>query len=324
MKKILLALVLLFTIGSDIIAQQDVLFSQYMLSPLYYNAGSAGFDGVSHVSAIHRSQWLGYSSSFDGNGGAPSSQLISFSSPIKFQEKDLGLGVNIINDKLGAITNFNLEVAIAYHKKWRNGQLSIGIKPGVMLQTLDFSQFRFNDSSDPLNIQSKESQFKPDLGFGIFYSKDDYTIGLGINHLFNPSFDFGLDGIGNADFKNSIERNINISGEYDYKVSYNLIFTPSILIKSDLNNYSFDLSGLFTYDEKIWGGISYRDSEAIILLMGYSFLEDNKMRVGYAFDYVVGEQNAKQPTSHEIFIRYNLPGISAGGRKIIRTPRFRF
>jgi len=323
MKRILPAVLLCFALCTQLFAQQDVQFSQYMLNPLFYNAGWAGVDGDSHVAAFHRTQWLGYSSSFDGDGGAPSSQLISFSTPINFKEKDLGVGFNIINDKLGPLSNLSLELAIAYHKKLRRGQLSIGLKPGIISQAIDFTQFRFNDPSDPLNTGTKESQTALDLGFGAYYSTEDYSLGIGVNHLLNPSFDFGLSQA-SAEFRNQIERNINLSGMYNYKVAYKLVFTPSVLVKTDLTNYSFDLSGIVTYDDKVWGGVSYRDSEALILLMGYSFLEDNKMRVGYAFDYVVGEQKAKQPTSHEIYIRYNLPNISTGSKKIIRTPRFRF
>lgn len=323
MKKIILTALFFYCVFSRASAQQDVQFSQYMLNPLFYNAGWAGLDGTSHISAMHRTQWLGYSSSFDGDGGAPSSQLITFSTPIKFKEKDLGVGVNFVNDKLGPLSNLNLEIALAYHIKMRRGQLSLGLKPAIISQSIDFSQFRFNDETDPLNIGTRESQMRPDLGFGAFYSTKLYTVGIGVNHLLRPSFDYGLNSA-TVNLQNKVETNYNISGTYDYKVSYNIIFSPSILIKTDLNNYSFDLSGIVTYDEKIWGGASYRDNEALILLMGYSFLDDNKMRVGYAFDYVVGEQKAKQPTSHEIFIRYNLPNISTGGKKIIRTPRFRF
>ncbi|MEQ9288410.1 MAG: type IX secretion system membrane protein PorP/SprF [Cyclobacteriaceae bacterium] len=323
MKKTLLTIFTIMTCSLTLHAQQDVQFSQYMLNPLFYNAGWAGVDGSAHVSALHRSQWLGYSSTFDGDGGAPSSQLISLSTPLKFREKDFGAGLNVINDQLGPLSNLSLELVLAYHRELRDGRLSIGLKPGFISQTIDFTQFRFNDPSDPLNVQTKESQVSPDLGFGAFYYTKDYSIGLGVNHLLNPSFDFGLSSA-SADFQNRIERNFNISGTYNYKAAYNLVFSPSILIKTDLNNYSFDLSAIATYDEKVWGGVSYRDNEALILLMGYSFLDDNKMRVGYAFDYVVGEQKAKQPTSHEIYVRYNLPNISTGGKKIIRTPRFRF
>jgi hypothetical protein len=47
-------------------------------------------DGVTRLTAMHRSQWLGYQSSF-GDGGAPTTQLVSFNTPIyKFE---VGSGV---------------------------------------------------------------------------------------------------------------------------------------------------------------------------------------------------------------------------------------
>ena len=319
-KKVLSVIFCLF-FGFAASAQQDVQFSQYMLNPLFYNAGWAGVDGSSHVSAMHRSQWAGYSSTFDGDGGAPTSQLISFSTPLKIKEHNLGVGVNFINDIKGPISDLNIDFVMAYHKNIRKGKLSFGIKPSIISHTIHGSRFRPNDENDPFIPSSKVSNTMFDLGIGGYYTTEDFSLGLGINHLLRPTYDFGEV---KDDFRNRFETNLNISGQYNYDVAYKLVFKPSILIKSDFSTYSFDLSGVFEYDEKIWGGLSYRDNEAIILLMGYSFLDGNKMRVGYGFDYVVGEQEAKQPTSHEIFVRYNLPNISAGSKKIIRTPRFRF
>lgn len=314
-------LVLVFVF--DVCAQQDAQFSQYMLNPLYYNAASAGLDGTTNFSAIHRSQWLGYSSSFDGNGGAPSSQLLSFSTPFPYKEIPFGLGFNFIHDKLGEVRNLSVGFALSYHKKLPKGQLSLGIKPGFVSQTIDFSKFRFNDQGDPLNIGTKESQVAADLAVGLFYTRNNYAIGLGVNHLLSPSFNFGIDQ-STTEFNNNLETTFNISGNYTYEVAYNITLEPSVLVKTDLKTYSFDLSAILTYDDKIWAGVSYRQQEALVLIMGYSFLKDNIMKVGYAFDYVVDEQKAKQPTSHEFFVRYTLPSIATGDKKIIRTPRFRF
>lgn len=323
MARFTVALSFLLTISSLATAQQDVQFSQYMLNSTFFNAAFAGHDGTTHVSALHRSQWLGYSSSFDDDGGAPSSQLISFSTPFNLKSLPLGLGVNIINDRLGLVSNFQMQFSLAYHKQLRRGRLSIGLQPSIISQSIDFSKFRFNDATDPLNTNERVSQVSPDLGVGLVYSTKVYYLGIGANHLLAPSFNFGLSEAA-SQLENKLETTLNISGGYNYQLTYNLVLTPSALVKTDLGTYSFDLSAIATYDDKIWGGVSYRDGEAVILLMGYSFLEDNIMRVGYAFDYVIDSQSGKSPTSHEIFIRYNLPSISTGGRKIVRTPRFRF
>jgi hypothetical protein len=51
---------------------------------------------------------------------------------------------------------------------------------------------------------------------------------------------------------------------------------------------------------------------------------ENQLKFGYAFDYVVKDREAKEVTSHEIYIRYNLPDLIFGGRKAVKTPRFNF
>ena len=78
-----------------------------------------------------------------------------------------------------------------------------------------------------------------------------------------------------------------------------------------------------TYKERMWGGLSFRQGDAMIALLGYSILKDNSLKLGYAFDYTIKARDAKSTTSHEIMLSYELPMLSAGGKKIIRTPRFR-
>ena len=104
----------------------------------------------------------------------------------------------------------------------------------------------------------------------------------------------------------------------------NFDLTPTMLVRTDLNRYSLELSGVTTYRDIMWAGLSYRYSESITLLIGYNFLEDKELKAGYSFDYIVKDQEAKRPTSHEIFIRYDLPSLILGGRKAVKTPRFSF
>ena len=80
LKRIFYTLLLLF-FGAGAFAQQDPLFTQYMFNNLYMTPAFAGVDGVTRFTAVHRSQWLGYQSSF-GDGGAPTTQLVSFNTPI--------------------------------------------------------------------------------------------------------------------------------------------------------------------------------------------------------------------------------------------------
>lgn len=322
MRRIILTGLIVMIAGYKSVAQQDPHFSQYMFNKSYWSPALTAYDGKGSVSVISRAQWLGYEPTFEQDGGAPSTQFLNFSTPINIKEIPFGLGVNVVYDKLGVLNNLATQISLAYTKQLNRGSVSFGVRPEIVNQTLDFSKLRFVDPSDPKNIQRKESQVVVDLAAGISYSNNELMLALGVNHLLRPSIDYGLDASGNAESKRSMT--YNLYGEYNYRITYNIDLTPSILVTSDLNVFSIDLSVIATYNEKLWGGLSYRNQEAMTLILGYSFLENNQLSAGYAFDYIIQEQSAKQPTSHEIFIRYNLPSFSGGTKKIIRTPRFRY
>jgi type IX secretion system PorP/SprF family membrane protein len=296
-------------------AQQDPQFTQYMFNTLYYNPGFAGTEGVTKLTAMHRSQWLGYSPSF-GGGGAPTTQIISMTAPIF--KINSGFGAYIINDKLGPQNNLEAQASYAYHLGIKESKLSFGIRVGLFSQTLNFDQYRATDPNDPLlKASGKESQVRPDLSGGVFFRKEKYYAGISFNHLIKSEFDFGVNQ------RSALEQHYYLTGGYIYQVSFDLKFQFSTLVKTDLTQTSFDLSGLAFYKDTMWGGLSFRQSEAAILLLGYSFLKDKSLKLGYALDYVVKDQNAKQPTSHELMLSYELPVNPGSGKKVVRTPRYR-
>ncbi|UXX80156.1 type IX secretion system membrane protein PorP/SprF [Reichenbachiella carrageenanivorans] len=318
----LILILVIVAFGYKSIAQQDPHFSQYMFAKSYWSPALTALDGKGSVSVISRAQWVGYEPTIENDGGAPSTQYLNFSTPVSLKKIPLGVGINVLYDKVGPINTIETQVSLAYHKRLNRGTISFGIRPELINRTLSGDQLRFVDGSDPFNSQKQESQMVIDLAFGVGYSTEEFILAAGVNHLLQPEMNYSLSGTGDADNKTSMI--YNLYGEYNYRLTYNVDLTPSILVTSDINTFSIDLSVIATYNQKLWGGLSYRNNEALTLLMGYSFLENNQLKAGYSFDYIIKEQSAKQPTSHEIFIRYDLPSISTGAKKIIRTPRFRY
>ena len=311
----ILVLIVLLAVVKPVLGQQDPHFSQYMFNDLYNNPGYSGVMGVTSLSMLYRSQWLGYSGTYD-EGGAPNTFLASFNAPI-FKLRS-GAGFYFINDKIGPQNNVQFMGSYAYHLGVGNGKLSFGVRAGIYGQSIDFSQYRAVNPDDPLLLNGKESQYRPDMGVGIYYKAENYYGGVSLNHILNTEFDFGSDSL-----KNDLANNVIINGGYRYELNYDVILTPSLLVNTDFVSYSFDISVLATYREKFWGGLSYRQSEAIVALMGVNLLKDKSLKLGYSLDYVIQAQKAKQATSHEILMSYNMPAVTGGGKKIIRTPRFR-
>lgn len=313
-RKILVLIVLLAVI-KPVFGQQDPQFSQYMFNDLFNNPGYSGVMGVTNLTTIYRSQWTGYTGTFD-EGGAPTSFIASFNTPI-FRLRS-GAGFYFVNDKIGPQNNIQFMGSYAYHLGVGNGKLSFGVRAGIYGQSIDFDQYRPVNPIDPLLQNGKESQYRPDMGVGIYYKAENYYGGVSLNHILKTQFDFGSDSL-----KNALANNMIINGGYRYELNYDIILTPSLLVKTDFVSYSFDISVLGTYREKFWGGLSYRQSEAVVALFGINLLKDKSLKFGYSFDYVIQAQKAKQATSHELLLSYNMPAVTGGGKKIIRTPRFR-
>jgi type IX secretion system PorP/SprF family membrane protein len=314
-KKSLLLILILASYQAELFGQQDPQFTHYMFNTLYYNPAYAGVEGVTKFTAIHRSQWLGYQPTY-GGGGAPTTQVISFTTPI-YKLKS-GFGAYIVNDRLGPQNNLEAQASYAYHLPIKNGKLSFGMKAGLYSQTINFNLYRPIDQNDPvLKSSGKESQVRPDLAVGAFLQREKYYFGLSFNHLIKSTFDFGLSQ------RNALETHAYFTGGYFYEVNFDLRIQFSTLVKSDFTKTTFDVGGIAYYKDTMWGGLSFRQSEAAIIMLGYSLLKDKSLKLGYGLDYVIKDQDAKQPTSHEFLLTYQLPINPASGKKVVRTPRYR-
>jgi type IX secretion system PorP/SprF family membrane protein len=301
--------------GVSLRAQQDPQFTQYMFNNLYLTPAYAGVEGITQVTAMHRSQWLGYQSSF-GDGGAPTTQIINFTTPI--YKLRSGFGFYATSDKLGVQTNNELQASYAYHLGLKDSKLSFGVKVGAYSQSINWDKYRAIQQDDEfLKNKGKESQIRPDLGVGVFYRAEKYYAGLGVNHLTKAEFDF------NTSLRNALSTHMNLTAGYFYEVNFDLKLSPSVLVKTDFKEYSFDFGVIATLKDKMWGGLSFRQSEAANLLLGYSLLKDKSLKLGYSIDIVVKDREAKENFSHEMMLSYQLPNIGQSGKKVVRTPRYR-
>ncbi|MGB3466172.1 MAG: type IX secretion system membrane protein PorP/SprF [Cyclobacteriaceae bacterium] len=307
MKRFLIFACLLITFTSY--AQQDPFFSHFALNPLQYNAGWIGAEKTGYLTLQHRSQWLGYP-----QGDAPTTQHLSFAVP--FIGKISGFALNIVNDAQGPFGRFEAKIGAGYNVDTRTGTFSIGLMPGIISQSInsDLIPVEPGDPAIPLNGQS---ELKANLDAGIVYTaKKGYYIGVGFNNLLAPDFSFGATG------ENVIERSFAVSAGIEYELNRDVDIIPTVLVRTDGKTYTMDIGAIAYLRDKLWGGITYRLEESANLLIGYNLLKDNALKVGYSFEYVIQNQDAKQATSHELFVRYNLPNILIGGKKPVYTPRF--
>ncbi|WP_268035573.1 PorP/SprF family type IX secretion system membrane protein [Algoriphagus sp. PAP.12] len=307
-----------FMVATSGYAQQDAQFTQYMYNGMYYNPAFAGKEGGFRFSALHRSQWANYSTS-TGAGGAPVTQLITAQGSL--DDKNIGYGLTVVNDQIGATGNLEINLQGAYHKKINRTTLSFGGYVGMFSSSLDYGELVLVNPEPNLPSSGKESSMNLNFGAGVLLDRGDYYVGLSSRHINEPEFDFGDGGIANPLLNHSY-----LLFGYRFRPIGQLRIEPSFLLKSvSLNNFSYDVSVIATHQNKISGGIAFRGDESVSLILGYSLLRDNSLVLGYSFDLVVSGLEAKSPTSHELMLRYRLVDVSKEVQRVIqRTPRFRF
>ncbi len=317
-KRIQVICIILFFHCPYIYAQTDAQFSQYMFNQLFINPAYTGVTGETQAGFTHRTQWAGYSPSFDDGTGI-NTQIAHASTA--FPTLNSGLGFYVVNDQLDPVTQRELQLSYAYHVKLKNAKLSFGLKAGFFQKTLDFERLRARDANDPLILVSKESQTQFDMGAGVYYLSDGFFGGVSVNHLLEPAFNFGSDAQ-----QNLLKKSAFAIAGYNMRLSLNWDLTPSILVKSDFNAFSVDVSAIATYNRKFWGGLAYRYQDAATVILGVNIPSGKKniFKIGYSFDYVLSGQAGKQATSHEITLTFTRPIVIPTPRAIIRTPRFRY
>lgn len=311
-----------FLVGSFLAAtaQQDAQFSYFMHNSLYYNPAYAGVENVTKISLLHRSQWTGYQPSF-GNGSAPNTQVFSLSSPI-FRIKG-GFGAHIVHDRLGATDNLEVQGSFAYHLGIKQSKISVGFRAGFFSQSIGWEDLIYIDPDDPLLAEgARESQTRPDMAAGIFFLNEKYYAGVSFTHLLKSTFDFGI-----SEMRNALQNHMFLTGGYYYDLSTAAKFHFPLMFQTDFNQYNLTGGVIMTRMERnqetLWGGLMFRQSEDIGVLLGYNFLKDRSLKVGYSFGYVIKDRAAKSATSNEFILIYELPAIGPVDKKQQHTPRFR-
>ena len=304
-------------LSSSVQAQNDSFVSYSIMNPTLHNPAWVGNDRMAHAILQVRSQWTGYKTSFDGKGGAPSSLVFNMSVPIT--NKFSGIGVSLLNETMGPVNNMALNLPLSYKIDLNGSELILGLMPGIISRSQNFNELRFNDSRDPLNkIGTKETQTLFNLTVGALYSlpRNSY-VGLSVSNLTQPKFNYGL-----SELSNKMFTNYTLMFGAIRTLKKGLEFRPNLVVKTDLNTLTFDLGAQVQYNARMWMGASYRWSEAFVVMGGYSLMEKNRLKLGFALDLVVHNSQAKKATSQEIYIRYDLLDFVLGGKKKVKTPRF--
>lgn len=260
------------------------------------NPGYAGLKNAICATALIRQQWVGFKDGEEKKGN-PETYSFNVDAPVKFLRG--GLGLVFMQDKLGYETNVSVGLSYSYHLDIDYGTLGLGLKLGFADKTIDFTQFKPINEGDPSLVgKADDNAMLFDFSLGGYLSHDQYYAGLSVSQMRQAS---GT--IGQAGYK--LKRHYYLTGGYTFRFpslpAYE--FTPSLFVKSDLTSTQLDINTLVTYNQKFWGGLSYRLNDAMVAMVG---LKIDQYSVGYAYDFTISPmgRNGRSFGSHEIMLRY--------------------
>lgn len=290
MRKILLVAVLA-ACGLSAKAQYDVSFSHYWDMEPYYNAASVGKEAKLNVSGAYALDFAG----FEHN---PQTMYFAADMPLYFLKCYHGVGISLMNDKIGLFTHQRLKGQYAFKFNLFGGTLSTGIDFGLITENFDGSKIDLEDSSDQAFSNAEVDGNSVDLGAGLYYTHGAWYVGVSAQHINAPKIELG-------------ETNeLKINPSYYLTAGYNiklrnpfLTIHPSAIVRYDGVGYRGDITARVQYTHekrKMYAGLGWSPTNSVTAYIGGLF---HGISIGYSYEMYTSAINPGNG-SHELLIGY--------------------
>lgn len=287
-------------------AQSDGQFTQYYEVPAYYNAGAIGTTDLLRIRGGMRMQWIGIDN-------APRTFVATADMPLRLFGKRFAAGLVMNQGSMGLYRSMNLGARVAYHQPLFKGRLSIGIGAGFVDQSFKGSEVFLPDNDDyhqgsddaiPTNDIRGNAL---DLSLGAYYTHKWFWAGVSVNHLNNPTITFNSES-GAGGTENNYEFNVGRTAYFmagsNIPVKNTLIeVMPSVLVKSDFNFTTAEVTARVRYNRFLTAGVGYRYKDALSLILA---AELKGFFIGYSYDYPLSAIAKASSGSHELVAGYSL------------------
>lgn len=299
---------------------QDLVYSQFYITPMQYNSAFAGTVAYPHFTANYRLQWPGITNVYESY----SAGYDQF-----FPSKNLGAGLLISSDDQGGGTlkTTSSKAVISYNLRFNGDwQIKFGVGSSLVQNSLDWDKLIFFDQIDPVTgalnsagIPNLSGEVRPgslnnryfDLDLGMLLFTPRYYVGLSMLHANGPSNGFIVDQSNRT--QNSIPILLSVHGGYqvvlqsDNKGVPTTFISPNVLFSSQsgFNQFNF---GAYLQKDSVFGGLWLRHTlkniDAIIFSMGVNV---GNLKIGYSYDMTSSSLGLNTTNgSHEIGISMGL------------------
>lgn len=280
LKHISIVIVLTLSFVVQSYGQYIPLMNGYFKTSQFLNPAAAGMEDHMVAYTGIRKQWTKIN-------GAPSTQMLSFDSPLSKQR--YGIGGVYYRDKVGATTTNGIQLNYSYRiRVSRKMKLAFGANAGIENNRFNTDEIVLIDNSDLtfLDKYSSVNKFKAGAGFMLYDKK--MVLGLSVNDLIKE------DGF----------LNLVTYFQYEKKINKEWSFTPGLLLKlNTLLIKQAEISFLTSYKKQFSVNLGVRTNGSIIA--GVGFRPKSQLLIMYNYDYIAGKLNNYTSGSHELTLKYD-------------------
>ncbi len=288
--KSLLTIIFIVSLCTFANAQQQGVYSNFLMNDYYYNPAIAGSKDVHMANLSYRNQWVGFED-------APVNMNANFYGSVRNKGK-AGYGASIISEKSGLVNNTGIYLNYAHHFKLNEKlKLGFGIQPGYIQYRVKLYDAVLADQGDEVLTGSVYSANAIDVNAGFHLYSNKFFLMGSLQHLLTKQIQF-------------TSYNSNLAFHYNAIVGYTFEFPkkkfdlqPSFMIKYT-NPIPMQWTGMLkgTFNNKIWAGIIFRSDDALGLSLGIKLKE--RLNIGYGFDYSVSKIRKYNSGSHEVMLSF--------------------
>ncbi len=293
MRKILLSILLgMNFLGAT--GQQFPLYNQHFVNGNLHNPANFGQNDYTQIFGMFRQQWTGIQN-------APQTQFLTVDGPINDR---VGVGMILINDSENILSRTTFMGTFSYSVPLSEDHgIAFGISLGVLQNRIDFDKVNSQQQVfDNSLFSGRENNSSAEASAGIRYKFKGLRAGFGAHDLFASRFDYeNNDGTESLAFE--LVRQYIASASYRFDVLPKISIEPKVLIRATQGLPSqLEANAIFTYDNNIWAGATYRETENWAFSLG-TFVYD-KITIGYSYEMNTGSFGDNSGESHEFVVGY--------------------
>jgi type IX secretion system PorP/SprF family membrane protein len=304
-------------------SQQVPQFSQYNRNQYMTNPAAAGVYDFLDITIGGRMQWVGIDD-------APMSSYLYASSPLgkpkslhnpalrtsagAFRNPEIktgnlkhAIGGMLVADQYGAFRQIRGAVTYAIHVPIaRNYNLSFGTNLGISNRTFLRDKAQVLSVLDPTStvvdgtydqfVANQGAQNTMDLGLGLYFYSNELFVGLSADQVTKDFVRFG-----NTNMNLDTRAHLYLTAGYKIPIAQNFTLMPSILVKYiNPAPVSFEGTLQLEYKEWLWFGVSYRNQDAVVGMLGLNV--SDRFKLGYSYDFNISKLSNTSSGGHEVVL----------------------